>query len=620
MVRVHPDEAVRAAAHAADERMTTWRRSLPLRDDVAAAVARYAAGRDVTALEGEERRLLEHWQRDLRRAGHDLPPEARDEIRTITARIVAVEAAFERNVDEWSDGIEMSRDDLVGLPESYVAGLSAGAAPGTFRVSLEYPDYYPFMESSPRRDLREALARKMATRAVEANRPLLEEVLELRRRQAAILGYPSWAHYRIEPKMARTPERVAAFHASLFGPLQALARVDYAAMAARLEADTGEPVLRSWDVPYYDRAIRAQEHGVDADEVAGYLTLEAVFGGMLKLCEEVFALTFVEIAEPLAWHPEVRLFEVRDQASAERLGWCYADLHARPGKFGHAMAWPVRYARRGSDGRREGGISAIIANVPRSTPGSPALLRHDDVVMLFHEFGHVLHEVLGTNAWYGTSMAELEDDFPEAVSQIMENWAWQAEILMRVSRHHETGAEMPRPLAERLAASRSVNLGSKYLGSFGGYGDFDLRIHGPEPVDLDEAMRAADAVRLLPSNEGTFWPASFAHLLGGYDAGYYGYLWSLVYGDDLWSRFEAEDIASPVVGAAYRREILAARALGRGRRGSSSAVDERGLSATHRLTRRGATGSAAARPALGWTARALMARLGARLGRPQVPR
>ena len=220
MVRVHPDEAVRGAAHAADERMTTWRRSLALRDDVAAAVARYATTVDAARLEGEELRLLERWRRDLRRAGHDLSPEARDEIRAITARIVAVEAAFERNVDEWSDGIDLARDDLVGLPESYVAGLTSGSTPGTYRVSLEYPDYYPFMEGSPRRDLREALARKMASRAVEANRPLLEEVLELRRRQAAILGYPSWAHYRIEPKMARTPERVAAFHASLFRPLQ----------------------------------------------------------------------------------------------------------------------------------------------------------------------------------------------------------------------------------------------------------------------------------------------------------------------------------------------------------------------------------------------------------------
>ena len=288
MVRVHPDEAVRAAAHDADERMTTWQRSLALRDDVAAAVGRYATSADAQRLEGEERRLLEHWQRDLRRAGHELPPEARDEIRQITARIVSIEAAFERNVDEWSDGIDLSQDDLAGMPQSYVAGLQPGTAPGTYRVSLEYPDYYPFMESSPRRDLREVLARKMAGRAVSANKPLLEEVLELRRRQAARLAYPSWAHYRIELKMARTPERVAAFHASLFGPLQSLAGAEYAAMTRRLEADTGDRQIRTWDIAYYDHRIRAEEHGVDADEVAAYLTLEAVMGGLLTICEETF--------------------------------------------------------------------------------------------------------------------------------------------------------------------------------------------------------------------------------------------------------------------------------------------------------------------------------------------
>jgi thimet oligopeptidase len=153
-------------------------------------------------------------------------------------------------------------------------------------------------------------------------------------------------------------------------------------------------------------------------------------------------------------------------------------------------------------------------------------------------------------------MWALEHDFPEAVSQIMEHWAWEPTILVRISRHAETGATMPLVLAERLAATRNVNLGSEYLHSFGRYGDFDLRVHASEPVDLDEATRAADAVEGLPSIDRTFWPASFGHIVGGYDAGYYGYLWSLVYGDDLWSRFVAEGIDNPVVGAAYRREIL----------------------------------------------------------------
>ena len=195
-------------------------------------------------------------------------------------------------------------------------------------------------------------------------------------------------------------------------------------------------------------------------------------------------------------------------------------------------------------------------NVPRATDAGPARLPHEDVATLFHEFGHILHQILGTNAYYGTSMDRIEEDFVEAISQIMENWAWEPAILHRVGRHHETGEPMPLELAERLASTRHVNLGSKYLRWFGGYGDFDLRVHGTGPADLDETKRIADEISGLPSIDGTFWPASFGHTASGYDAGYYGYLWSLVYGDDLWSRFAAEGIDSPVVGADFRREVL----------------------------------------------------------------
>lgn len=556
LVSVHPDEGVRAAAQAADERVTMWKRSLALRDDLAAAVTQYARTADANGLAGEERRLLEHWQRDLRRAGHDLPVETRAEIRELTTRAVALEAAFQRNVNEWSDGVDLAPEDLAVLPGTYIAALKPGTTTGTYRVSLANPDYFPFMQGSPRRDLREVLARKRANRAVDSNRPILEELLAIRRRHAEILGYPSWAHYRIEPKMAHTPERVMEFHASLFPSIQHMARGEFAAMTARLLADTGGADLRIWDTLYYDERIRAEEHGVDQDEVSAYLTLDAVVDGLLDLTQDVFGLRYIEAADPGAWDPEVRRFEVQDASSGMRLGWFYMDLHPRPGKFQHAMAYPVRLSRRGADGVRRGGISAIVCNVPRATPAGPARLRHDDAEMLFHEFGHVLHEVLGTNAYYGTSMELLEDDFPEAISQIMENWIWEPDILERICRHAETGAAMPRELAERVAASRNVNIGSKFLSSFCVLGDLDMRLHGPERVDLDEAKRAADVVRGLPSIEDSFWPASFAHLVGGYDAGYYGYLWSVVYGDDLWSRFAAEGITSPAVGAAYRREIL----------------------------------------------------------------
>lgn len=556
MVRVHPDEAVRTAAQASEERAVSWRRGLMLRDDVAAAATSFMASADAATRTGQERRVIDRWARDLRRAGHGLPDDERAEIRTIVQQVVSLEATFERNVDEWSDGIDVTRDDLVGLSEDYIEGLRSGTASGTWRVTLENPDYLPFIEGSPRRHLREALLRKRMSRAVDANRPILEEILGLRRRHAAILGFPSWAHYRIEPKMAGTPGAVEAFQGPLFEAFGVLADVEYAAMSALLGADSYEGDLQPWDVPYYDQRIRRLEHGVDAIEVSAYLTLDAVIDGLLALSGDVFGLRFVEIAEPKAWHPTVRAFDVFDAASATHLGGFYADLHPRPGKFGHAMAMPLRLARSAPDGTRAGGVSAIVANVPAATAAGPARLRHDDVVMLFHEFGHVLHEVLGTNGYYETSMLALEEDFPEAVSQIMENWAWHPDVLTRVTRHADTGESMPRALAERVAASRNVNLGTAYLRDFALVGDFDLRIHGPEPVDLDDTARASARLIGVPWVEGTFWPAAVSHLVGGYDAGYYGYLWSLVYGYDLWSRFAEGGITDPGVGADYRRQIL----------------------------------------------------------------
>ena len=556
MVRVHPDPDIRAAAQAVEERLGQWRQSLVLRDDIAGAIRQYAASTDAAGLTGEPRRLLDRWLRELRRAGHGLPPATRDEIRAITDRLVVLEATFQRNLDDWSDGIDVHREDLVGLPDTYIDRLGPGTEPGTYRVSLDYPDVYPLLEQSPRRDLRHALQVKMDSRALEANRPILDEALALRRRKAALLGYPSWAHFRIEPKMAVTPERVEAFHAGILPALRVLAREEYAEMTRLLERDTGDRDLATWDIDYYHERVRTESYGVDPEDVSAYLPLDATLAGLLELTGDVFGLDYVEVPDGRSWHPEVPLFEVRDRRSTERLGWFYLDLHPRPGKFGHAMAWPIRLAANDAAGRRLGGISAIVANVPRPNASGSALLRHGDVVTLFHEFGHVLHEVLGTNRTTRLSMSGVEEDFSEAISQIMENWAWEPGVLARFARHHSTGAPMPTDLAERLAGSRNVDLGAIYLRMFGLYGVFDMRVHGPIAVDLDEAKRDADALRSLPGTADTFWPSTFAHILGDYDAGYYGYLWSLVYGDDLWSRFAAEGIADPAVGAAYRREIL----------------------------------------------------------------
>lgn len=556
MARVHEDAAVRDAGQEAEERLDRWRVDLPFRDDVAATVGAFAATPGAAALEGEQRRFLEHLQRDLRRAGHGLEAAARDEVRALQARMVELESSFQRNIDEFQDGLDLTREELEGLSDDYVAGLKSGEAPGTFHVGMDTPELMPFLEQARRRDLRRILDGKHANRAREANEPILDEVLGMRRRIAALLGYPSWAHYAVEIKMAADPTAIDRFYAGLLPPLQAKAAGEIAKLGDILREDGEEPPVQSWDWRYCDTRLRARDYAVDPDELRGYLPLESVFDGLLGLCGEVLGLSFERVAEPESWHPDVYGFRVHDAASGAFIGDVLMDLHPREGKYGHAAAWPLVPGRRLPDGSYQRPLTAIVANLPKPSADAPALLRHDDVVTLFHEFGHVLHMTLTRAELVRFSGADTEWDFVEAPSQILEHWAWQADVLGRFARHHATGEPIPRALVDRLVASRDLDVALRTLRQCY-LGIVDLRLHGPEQTrDVETIDREAFAVWGLPYPEGTLYPVQFGHLLGGYDAGYYGYLWSKVYGDDMFGRFEAEGVTSPVVGAEYRREIL----------------------------------------------------------------
>ncbi|MDP8959563.1 MAG: Zn-dependent oligopeptidase [Actinomycetota bacterium] len=554
MSRVHGDPEVRRVATEAQERLDKWRVELLFRDELYRALRDYAETEDARRLSGERRRLLEHWLRDFRRAGHDLAPEQRAEVERLRSRLVELEVAFQRNVDDYQDALELTREELDGLPDDYVERLAPGAAPGTYRVSLDYPELFPFLDQARRRDLREELQSKAWNTAVEANRPILEEALEVRGRLARLLGYPSWAHYAMEVKMAQAPEVVEAFYGELLPGLRTKAEPELTAMRQALAAESGDETLQSWDWRYYDTQIRRSQFGIDPNQVAEFFPLAQVFDGMLELTAEVFGLQYRPVPDARAWHPDVLLFEILDDGRP--LAHFYADLFPREGKFGHAAAFPLELGRRLPDGSYRRPVSAIVANFTKPSTEQPSLLRHDEVLTLFHEFGHILHQSITRAEFARFSGSETEWDFVEAPSQIMEHWTWNADVLRRFARHYRTGQPIPDELVERLVAARDLNVGVKNLRQCY-FGLMDLAFHDEaDHKDVEAINRQAYQVTGLPFHEGTFFPASFAHLLGGYDAGYYGYLWSKVYGDDMFSRFEEEGVTSPEVGRAYRREIL----------------------------------------------------------------
>lgn len=559
MAYVHPDAAVRDAGQAAEERITKWRVGLPFRRELFLAVSAFAEQPEAGALEGEQRRLLDHWLRDFRRAGQTLPEEQRAELERLRERLVEAEVAFQRNINESRDWIETDRDGLAGMPDSFIERLVPGDSEGSYRVSLDYPEITPFLSQAHDRSLREALFRKNWNQAATVNRPLLEQAVALRQQIAALLGYATWAHYVLEVTMAGGPERVDGFYAELEPPIAAAARTDIEQLQLELERDGKAGRVQPWDWLYYDTQLTRREHGVDQDVISEYLPLDPILDGMFRLTGDVFGLEFRRVAEARAWHPSVQLFAVHDRDDGRLLAHFYADLFPREGKFNHAAAFPLVVGHRAADGSYVAPVNAIVANFTPPSGDRPSLLRHGphgEIETLFHEFGHILHMSLTRAEFARFSAAETERDFVEAPSQITEHWVWEPEVLARISRHHRTGERLPADLAERMVGARYVNVGLRATRQLF-FGRMDQRMHtAPGRPDLDEITREEFAVTGMPYPEGTFMMASFGHLMGGYDAGYYGYLWAEVIGDDMWSRFRDEGITSPAVGADYRRAIL----------------------------------------------------------------
>lgn len=558
LANVHPDPELRDAARAAEQRIQQWQVGLAFRDELYAAVSAYAETAEAQELTGERARLLAFVQRDLRRAGHELTPEARTEMQERSERLVELGVAFQRNLADHEDPLTVTRDDLAGLPDSYVEGLTPGDEDDTYVVTLAYPDVVPFMERAERRDLRQELDRRFNSRAATANRALLAEAVEHRARIASLLGQPSWAHHKLEERMAKEPVAVQELYDGLVPALTAAGRDELAELQRLLAQDVGDPdaVVQRWDWRYYHTRIQREQHGIDADEVAAHFPLEQVLDGLFTLTGDVFGIDH-EPLDTATWHDEVRSFTIRDRASGDRIGTVHMDLFPREGTYGHAAAFTLVKGRALPEGGYEQPVSCIRANFTRPTADRPSLLQHSEVETLFHEYGHILHQVLTRAELVRFSGTSVERDFVEAPSQIMQHWCWDPEVLATFARHHETGEPIPGELVDALVAARNLDVALQKLRQVQ-FGQLDLALHGEDApdIDLDEVTRRAAEVTLMPHPEDTFFPATFGHVMGGYDAGYYGYLWAEVIGDDLFRRFAEEGPTSPEVGADYRREIL----------------------------------------------------------------
>jgi oligopeptidase A len=419
------------------------------------------------------------------------------------------------------------------------------------------------MQYADDRALRETLYRESTTRASEFGKPewdntaLIARIVELRRAQAELLGYRSYAEVSLVPKMAASPAEVLRFLDDLAQRARPFAERD-AAELREFAQELGLSDLQAWDVPYASEKLRAKRYSFSDQEVKQYFPEDAVIAGLFKVAQTLYGIQISPSQAPL-WHGDARFFDIRD-LSGTLVGQFYMDLYARETKRGGAWMDDAITRRRKGE-RIQTPVAYLNCNFSGPVGGKPALFTHDEVLTLFHEFGHGLHHLLTRVEDLGVSgINGVEWDAVELPSQFMENFAWEWDVLRHMTRHIETGAPLPRPLYERMLAAKNFHSGLGMLRQIE-FSVFDMRLHSEPGADrsaLQLLNEVRDRIAVLRTPDYNRFPNNFSHIFaGGYAAGYYSYKWAEVLSADAYSFFEEHGVLDPEAGRRFREEILA---------------------------------------------------------------
>jgi peptidyl-dipeptidase Dcp len=535
-------------------------------------IAELQARRTSLGLAADQLRLLERYHLRFVRSGALLSPEQKARMAEISERLASLHTLFGQNVlhDERDWQLAVDEADLDGLPE-FARNAAAQAArergiEGRYALTLARSAVEPFLTFSSRRDLRRTLWEAWTARGAHAgasdNAPLIREIVALRGEQARLLGYPNFADYRLDDTMAKTKDAVERLLLQVWAPAKEKARSERTALEGMARAEGLNEAIEPWDWRYYAEKVRQARYDLDEAEVKPYFVLDNMVRAAFDTAGRLFGLTFTERADLPVYHPDVRVWEVRDKAGAH-VGLFLHDNFARPGK--QSGAWSSRYRDQETMDEPMAPIVVNNNNFARGNEaeGTPTLLSFDDARTLFHEFGHGLHALLSNVRYRSQSGTAVRRDFVEFPSQIFEHWMSAPETLRNYARHCRTGKPIPDELLRRLLAARTFNQGFATV-EYTGSALIDLDLHcdlAREPLDVDRFEREFLERMGVPKEIGLRHRlAHFQHLFagGGYAAGYYAYLWAEVLEADGFAAFtEAGDVFDPEL-AARLKEIYRA--------------------------------------------------------------
>jgi thimet oligopeptidase len=550
---ISPDSATRDASRVCSEKATDY--GVEIASDARIYAAAQEAHRDPAVTAQEDRQLIKLYLEIGRRNGAGLDTANRVRVTDLFKRLNDLQRDYGVRLAEDSSSIAITQAEARSLSPQLLA--SSKKTNSGYIVLANESTAGDFLSHESNAAARERFYVAYIRRGGKGNDERLEKALALRDTLAHLLGFNTWAAYQLDTKMAKSPEAVMKFLEDIDAALLPKAKAEYAVLGALKKPEEGNDKIRAWDRSYYGERLRVTKYSLDEQVVRRYFPLDHVVPAVLEIYQTLLSVRFDERPNPDVWASGVREFRVSDSRSGKMMGVFYLDLYPRANKYDHFAAFPFHARLRKVDGSETMPVCGIIGNWPTPAPGAPSLLSHGDVLAFFHEFGHVMHCMLSQTRYATTGPFNGRQDFGEAPSQMLENWVWQPEVLKRISKSVDTGRSLPDSIIARIIQLRHFDDGRNWTrAAF--FSIYDMKLHMSKlPIDPFETWaRLSESTSLVETIPGTYPSASFGHLMSGYDAGYYGYLWSKVYAEDMFSRFENEGLFNSETGLAYREQIL----------------------------------------------------------------